>query len=307
VGGGQARARRDHHAGSPQLERPAVPAKPAAHRQPAHGAETSRAATRIAADLNAFLTWVNEHFALADGGPAIPPDPTKHLHASRFRRTLAHFIVRRPRGLIACALQYGHVSTKVTLSYAGAADTSWLDELAAERLDMVLDQIDQDRDHSRGGEHVSGPAAAEYRTRVERAAPFAGRAVTSIRNAERLLANVDPNIHHGDGTTCVYRAEQAECRKARLAQGRAADGPDDSQCRSTCLNLAYTDRDIDQLRARLAVLDAAAADSLAPRPLRDRAAGQADGVRAVIDRHDTTRPTDPGTQSHSVNDTGASR
>jgi hypothetical protein len=31
---------------------------------------------------------------------------------------LARFIVRRPRGLIAAALQYGHVDTKVTLNYA---------------------------------------------------------------------------------------------------------------------------------------------------------------------------------------------
>jgi hypothetical protein len=45
------------------------------------------------------------------------------LHGSRFRRTLAYFIVRRPRGLIAAALQYSHVSTKVTLRYAGEGDT----------------------------------------------------------------------------------------------------------------------------------------------------------------------------------------
>jgi hypothetical protein len=78
--------------------------------------ETTRNPTRIAADLNAFVAWVNTHFTHPNGRPAIPVDPTKHLHASRFRRTLAYFVVRRPRGLIACALQYGHVSTKATLS-----------------------------------------------------------------------------------------------------------------------------------------------------------------------------------------------
>jgi len=202
--------------------------------------ETTRNAIRITDDLNAFVRWVNEHFTQPGGRPAIPPDPTKHLHAARFRRTLAYFIVRRPRGLIACALQYGHLSTKVTLSYAGAADSSWMDDLNVERLEMVLDQIDDDWDQAQGGEHVSGPSAAEYRTRVQRAAPFAGRTVTSVRSAERLLASIDPNIHHGDGMTCVFQAEQAECRKVRLAQGLAADGPDDSECRSNCQNLAPT-------------------------------------------------------------------
>ncbi len=68
--------------------------------------------------METLLSWVNATFAAEGAGPVIPPDPTKHLHGSRFRRTLAYFIVRRPRGLIAAALQYAHVSTKVTLSYA---------------------------------------------------------------------------------------------------------------------------------------------------------------------------------------------
>ncbi|SBW22725.1 hypothetical protein [Protofrankia symbiont of Coriaria ruscifolia] len=52
----------------------------------------------------------------------------------------------------------------------------------------------------------------------------------------------------------------------------------------TCPNLAYTDRSIDQLRARLIVLDATVGDSLIPQPLRDRAQTQAETVKAIIDR-----------------------
>jgi len=52
----------------------------------------------------------------------------------------------------------------------------------------------------------------------------------------------------------------------------------------------YTDRDISQLRERLAILDAAAADPLAPRPLRDRSAAQASRLRDIITRHDSTKP-----------------
>ncbi len=70
----------------------------------------------------------------------------------------------------------------------------------------------------------------------------------------------------------------------------AGDAPDEAECRSTCRNLAYTDRDVGRLRGRLAALDAGAADPLAPRPLRDRAAAQAAGVRSIVDRHESSRP-----------------
>lgn len=127
-------------------------------------------------ELKRLQDWVNSTFTSVSGTPAIPPDPVKHLHASRFRRTLAYFIVRRPRGLIAAALQYGHLKTKVTLSYAD--DDSWLDDVAVERLEMVLEQSEDDwtrleEEH----EHVSGPAAAEYRRRTAGAAAFLGRTV----------------------------------------------------------------------------------------------------------------------------------
>jgi hypothetical protein len=158
--------------------------------------------------------------------------------------------------------------------------------MAVERLELVIEQAGQDHALLEDGEHVSGPSAAEYRARVERAAGFAGRVVTSVRNAERFLARADQNIHHGDGMTCVWIKETAACRKAKLAAGLPdTDAPDDAECRSACVNLAYTDRDIQQLSGRLAVLEERAGDPLAPRPLRDRAAAQAAGVRAVIARH----------------------
>ncbi len=140
----------------------------------------------ITCDIGDFISWVNSTFTVPGGKAPIPPDPCGHIYGTRFRRTLAYFIVRQPRGLIAAALQYGHVSTKITLSYAGRADTSWVDDLAVEKLEMVLDQAEQDAAGLRDGEHVSGPSAAEYRVRVSRSAAFAGRTVTGVRNAARL-------------------------------------------------------------------------------------------------------------------------
>lgn len=262
-------------------------------RRPGDGnARVSRFMTK---DIGQFIEWVNRAFPGTGESPAIPPDPAGTIYPRRFRRTLAYFIVRRPRGLIAAALQYGHLSTTVTLSYAGSADTSWTEDLAVERLELVLEQSDHDRDLLAAGEHVSGPAAAQYKARVARMARFAGRNVTGVRNAERLLASTDADIHHGEAMTCVWQAETAACRNARIAEGLpAGDAPEQAECRTTCQNLAYTDRDIRQLRERLGVLAAAATDPLAPRPLQDRAADQASLVRDIITRHDSTRSGSTG-------------
>jgi hypothetical protein len=72
----------------------------------------------IAGDLVSFVTWVNtecERLGRADG---IPDDGRGPLAPSRFRRTLAWFIRRRPRGLIAASIQYGHAHTRMLQGYA---------------------------------------------------------------------------------------------------------------------------------------------------------------------------------------------
>jgi hypothetical protein len=51
-----------------------------------------------------------------------------------------------------------------------------------------------------------------------------------------------------------------------------------------------TDREIATLRERVTRMAAAAADPLAPSPLRDRAAAQASRAQDVIDRHESSRP-----------------
>lgn len=237
-----------------------------------------------------FASWVNETFRRADGTDPIPADPSGNLNASRFRRTLARFIVRRPRGLIAAALQYGHVDTKVTLNYAGAPDTDWLQDIAVEKLELVLEQISDDAQRLAAGEHVSGPSADEYRRRVADSADFPGRMVISPRSAARLLASTDPQVHHGEGMTCVWRPETAACRAARLAQGLPEPaGPDESECRSSCTNLAFTDRDIAQRKQTLRDWEASASNPLAPQPLRDRAAAQAERITSLIHRHEQNR------------------
>ncbi|WP_405818161.1 hypothetical protein [Streptomyces sp. NBC_01390] len=62
--------------------------------------------------IEGFVAWVNRE-AVTQGLPdqAIPKDPHGAIGTSRFRRTLAWHIARRPGGLIALAVQYGHMRT----------------------------------------------------------------------------------------------------------------------------------------------------------------------------------------------------
>ncbi|MFC9243688.1 hypothetical protein ACFT7S_06425 [Streptomyces sp. NPDC057136] len=181
------------------------------------------------------------------------------------------------------------------MSYAGYADPSWLHDIAVEKLELIIDQVEQDGRRLAAGEHVSGPSADEYRARVERTAPFEGRVVTSAGSAERLLEQMDPAIYHGQGMTCVWRAATAACRKAKLALGLPDDDiPDESECRSSCANLAYTDRDIEDVQRRRERHRADAADPLAPKPRRDRAAAQAAQLSGIIDRHHMQGVPDAG-------------
>ncbi|HEX8006500.1 MAG TPA: hypothetical protein VF482_08735, partial [Trebonia sp.] len=59
-----------------------------------------------------FIAWANRE-AASHGIPdqAIPADPCGPVVISRLRRTLAWHVARRPGGLIALAIQYGHMRT----------------------------------------------------------------------------------------------------------------------------------------------------------------------------------------------------
>lgn len=79
----------------------------------------SRSETRINHDIAEFLAWVETYCTEHGRSDHIPPDPVHAvIYSGRLRRTLAWFIVRRPRGLVAAAIQYGHFRVQMTLGYA---------------------------------------------------------------------------------------------------------------------------------------------------------------------------------------------
>jgi hypothetical protein len=239
----------------------------------------------ITEDLAAFTAWVNGNCRRLGRADAIPDDEHGSLHSSRFRRTLAWFIRRRPRGLVAASIQYGHLHTRLLQGYAGSYESRFPDDYAFEDWLFRLEKLAEDQQALQSGEHVSGHAAEAYRRRVTAAgAEFAGLVLTSPRQARDLLGNPLLQIHHGDGMTCVLSPATAACQ----LRGNRDDPqvtPDEDDCRPRCPNLARTDRDTIAIRRRVTELEEIVADTLSPPIRHAREQHELGRLRALLDGH----------------------
>ncbi len=246
-----------------------------------------RSAAMLAHDVADFIEWVNR-YAEETGRfqEVIPEDPVARIAPSRFRRTLAWHIVRKPRGLIAGAIQYGHVHVQMTLGYSGTYDSGFPDEKAFEDWLYRLEQLEEDHEQLREGEHVSGPAAPVYRTRVEAAhEKFGGRVLKNAQQARDMLGNPLLQIFPGKAMTCVFDPAKALCQM-RGSEADSTVTPDQTDCRPNCRNKAYTDRNIVTLRQELEEMKAIQAISLAPSPRYLRIAATTERIQQVISDHE---------------------
>lgn len=248
---------------------------------------SSRAAGEAIADL---ISWVND-YCRGQGYDTerIPADPRGPISLSRFRRTLAWHIVRRPRGLVAGAIQYAHLHVRITLGYSGSYDSGFPDDHAYEDWLYRLEQLADREERLAGGEHVSGPAADVYRHRVHTGHhTFAGRVLTSARQARDLLDNELLHVFPGRAMTCVLNPQQALCQ-IMTAEGDTRRTPDQDDCRPQCRNLAYTDENIAELHTRARRLREVIADPLAPSIRRGREQRELDRITTLIRRHEQGR------------------
>ncbi|SDJ25495.1 MULTISPECIES: hypothetical protein [Nocardiaceae] len=208
------------------------------------------------------------------------------MNASRFRRTLAWFIRRRPRGLIAASIQYGHAHTRMLQGYAGTYESGFPDDYAFEDWLCRLENIAADRRALDAGEHVSGPADTAYRHRIAAAdAQFAGHVLRSPRQTRDLLGNPLLQIHHGEGMTCVFDPAHAACQLRGTADDPLVT-PDLEDCRPKCRNIARTDRDIVVIRARYDALTRVVSDPLAPPIRHERELHELHRLATILDIHD---------------------
>jgi hypothetical protein len=234
--------------------------------------------------IEAFVAWANAE-ATTHGlpGEVIPPDPHGAIGTARFRRSLAWHIARRPNGLVALAIQYGHLRTAASGSYATRSRGGIQDLIDVETARAVADTVADLHDDLAAGGGVSGPAARRAIKAAATAPRFAGTVITAT-TARRLIANEDAMIYDNPHALllCHYKRATALCHRDGVK-----DTPSLDHCVPGCGNIIRTDQHALQLRERATALDTRAAR--VPGPLGDRLRANTDKLRSYANAHDRTR------------------
>ena len=236
-----------------------------------------------------FAAWANQEAArLGLAGEAVPRDPHGSIGTSRFRRSLAWHIARRPNGLAALAIQYGHMRTAFDWAAEGYASRSRdgiHDLIDLETARAVADTVAALHDNLGNGGGISGPAARRAIKAAATAPRFAGTPIT-LASARKLLKNQDAKIYDNPHALvlCHYKRDKALCHRDGIK-----DTPTLDHCVPGCGNIARTDQQAAQLRDRAPTLETQAAH--VPQPIGDRLRATAARLRDQAGKHDRTRIT----------------
>ncbi|WP_406402443.1 integrase [Streptomyces sp. NBC_00879] len=235
-----------------------------------------------------FVDWASKLARRLDRPhEVIPPDPHGAIGTGRFRRTLAWHIARRPGGLIALAIQYGHMRTAVSAGYASRSRDGIHDLLDIESARATADTLATLAADRAAGGGISGPAARRAILAASQAPAFEGVAFTASQ-ARKLLTNSTLAVHDNANAflACVYNPDKALCR---LRAGQ--ETPSLDRCVSTCANIVRTDRHAAQLTLKADEFVKQAASELVPEPLAGRLRNHAAGLRDLANKHYRERIT----------------
>ena len=218
----------------------------------------------------------------------IPADPHGAIGTERFRRTLAWHIARRPGGLVALAIQYGHMRTAVSSGYAARSRDGIHDLLDIETARATADTLATLHEALAAGTGVSGPAARRAIHAAAQAPTFVG-SIRSTRQAKAILRNPSLAVYNNPNAflMCVYNRDKALCHRVGTR-----DTPTLDRCVSTCANIARTDHHAAQLGAQAENLEKQAASKMIPGPLADRLHHRAESLRDLAAQHHRNRIAD---------------
>ncbi|MFJ2746360.1 integrase [Streptomyces sp. NPDC087440] len=259
----------------------------AVHAIPRGRTPTGRAVgfERMGSRVEDFIAWASG-LAVRLGRPheVIPDDPFGALGVARFRRSLAWHIARRPGGLVALAIQYGHMRTAMSAGYAARGRGGIHELLDIETARATADTLTTLHDDLAAGTGISGPAARRAIHAAAQAPAFAG-SIRTHRQARDILGNPALTVYDNPHSflMCVYNRERALCHRLD-----ATDAPSLNRCQPACANIARTDRHAHELVEHAATLEKQAASEAVPGPLADRLAQRADHLRELADRHHHT-------------------
>jgi integrase len=243
--------------------------------------------------ISDFIQWANRE-ARTYGLPeqVIPDDPSGAVVMSRFRRSLAWHIARRPGGLVALAIQYGHMRTvldaRTSSGYASRSQGGMHSILDVETALAAADTAAQLRDRIAAGEKISGPAARRAFTAAATAPRFEGRIIPPhfARKATDYLARDGLVLFNNPDALliCVFKHDNALCEP-----DPDTNAPRQYACQQGCGNAIRTDTHARLLRERADTIDEQAAHT--PGPLGNRLRRNATRLRATADAHDTAART----------------
>jgi integrase len=257
-----------------------------------HRAGRSMATATVANRIEPSVAWFN-NLAHSLGRPyeAIPPDPDGRIGLARFRRTLAWHIARRPGGLVALALQYGHMRTIVSEGYASRARGGIHELLDVETARVVAENLSDLHEALQNGEGVSGPAARRTIFSATHQQERFGGQVLTLRQAQALLADPTLTVYVNEAAHCLcnYDRSKALCQVNR--QGSAASTPSLDRCSEACSNICRTDTQADRMTEDATVLLTQADSGLVPRPVADRMTEHAHDLQRRVKSHRENRIT----------------
>ncbi|WP_327311957.1 hypothetical protein [Streptomyces sp. NBC_01235] len=211
----------------------------------------------------------------------VPDDPHGTIGVPRFRRSLAWRIALRPGGLVALAIQYGHIRTAMSAGYAARGRGGIHELLDIETARATADTLTTLHDDLAAGTGISGPAARRAIHAAAQAPAFAG-SIRTHRQARDILGNPALTVYDNPQAflMCVYNRDRALCHRLDIA-----DTPQLDRCQPSCANVARADHHADQLLRQATSLEKQAASEALPGPLADRLSQHAEKLRALSDRH----------------------
>ncbi|MFG2945814.1 hypothetical protein [Streptomyces adustus] len=260
-------------------------------RLPERRSSRSLAYATMANRMNSFIEWVNDYAETYGRSPeTIPPDPHGAVGTGRFRRTLAWHIARRPGGLVALAVQYGHMRTLISEGYAARSRGGIRDLLDFETARTVAENLSDINEALHEGEGVSGPAARRLINAAVTEHQRFGGMIATTRQARNLLADPTLNVFENEEAflLCNYDRAKALCHSSRSGSDEA---PSLDRCRSTCANIARTDHHVDRMTAAAKNLRDQAASPLVPEPLSERLRNKAEHLEELAAQHQSRRIT----------------
>ncbi|MFJ6770267.1 integrase [Kitasatospora sp. NPDC091257] len=244
----------------------------------------------LAARIKELVAWINQE-AAAQGlpGQTVPADPRGPISPGRWRRTLAWHIARRPGGLVALAIQYGHMraflDARTSAGYGARGRRGMHGVLDVETVLATADAAANLRDAATAGERISGPAAGRALIDAANTPRFEGALLTA--RATRQLNQMRGHLLYDNPDSfliCAFKEDTALCEP-----DAGAIAPLPFACQTGCGNAVRTDAHAQAAQAHADRLEQQAAH--VPGPMAKALHVTAAKWRGVADTHHVTART----------------